>query len=124
MARKKDPESCGECIFCLSKCPKCRSTDVEIRYIAEYALANEKKNRLEIQQTGSNVELECENCGESFFGPSEQLDPLLLALDKHLAVATHTIEIDHHGAISTTQEGPLSKTGSTASRKKTKSQKR
>ena len=53
--KPKDVKKCGKCIFCLSKCPNCKSIDVsvEFNYFDTYRYRNNIWNHIYLEKVNS-----------------------------------------------------------------------
>jgi hypothetical protein len=80
-------EYCGECIFCNSKCPGCGSLNVSVRFIVTFQYDNETANSINIDQDFDEIELDCNDCGESFHDDGFERDERLDALNRTLGRA-------------------------------------
>jgi len=84
-----------DCIFCNSKCPECKSTRVEVKFIIECGYSNFEEDLLSIHQDIVGVLLQCNECGEevrdsidfwednyefNFDGSDERLEAITKAL--------------------------------------------
>jgi hypothetical protein len=58
----------GDCIFCISKCPKCGSTDIEYRLAIVFHCENDTKNELDINAyvDPDISEATCNDCDYDF----------------------------------------------------------
>ena len=99
----KHKEEC-DCIFCTSKCPECGSEAISVKFKVEWEYDNEDLNKIHISQTKANIEVDCEDCGETFelgdygFGDDKRLLPLRKALSTELGLPNIlSIAIDKKG---------------------------
>ena len=105
----KHKEEC-DCLFCTSKCPECGSTAISVRFNMKWEYDNEDLNMIHISQNENSIEVDCEDCGETFelgeygFGDDKRLLPLRKVLLKELDLPRMiVIAIDEKGDFSRKQ---------------------
>lgn len=99
-----EKDCAGGCIFCASKCPKCRSTKVRVRFGVAFEYENSLTNNLEIATEETGCELECLACGERFEDSEWHKDHALKKLIKNFSRALNLqdklyVEIDDDGKV-------------------------
>lgn len=68
MTEKKKHGYCGKCIFCLSVCPECKSTDVVVAGVIEFDYYNNSENYIQINLSVEYLSLfNCESCGANIY---------------------------------------------------------
>jgi hypothetical protein len=95
--KHQEHEYCGECIFCVSKCPECGYTEIDVDFKVVCMYGNFKEDVIDRHQSINEIELKCRKCGESFkddeYGRDERLSALSKAIeDVHVA---HVIRLTH-----------------------------
>ena len=64
--KNTEDHNCGNCFFCLSKCPECKSTDIRVRFRIDFGYENVDDNELGIDVRLEEVEIECNDCNGLF----------------------------------------------------------
>jgi ribosomal protein S27E len=60
---KKNEIDCGNCIFCLSKCPECGSRNIQVRFKPEFEYSYEEGDEsIDIRWDDESIEVHCEDC--------------------------------------------------------------
>lgn len=98
MATKKKFCKGNDCLFCNSECPECGSTQIDVKFKPIFEFENDTDNHICISHYGSELELECQDCGESFsyndFDQDKTLWPLVRALQNIMSVPSF-VNITH-----------------------------
>ena len=74
----KKHEYCGNCVFCLSKCPECGSTDVDVSGYTRFSYRKYTQDEIDMGIKLIDVNLECNDCGA---GKDLNLEKLKDAID-------------------------------------------
>ena len=76
---------CGKCFFCLSRCPDCKSTEIDVRYEVEYGYTNDTEGCITVGLDWSQLRLTCKSCGQEFQkGDDKSLELLEHEMEKLL----------------------------------------
>jgi hypothetical protein len=98
--QNKDQEHC-DCIFCVSKCPACKSTNVRVRANKDFWCENDGKGLITIDSEFAYIEMNCEDCGDSFSSFDGELNELQYALG---SIMQGDLEVKHeNGEITVTE---------------------
>ncbi len=88
---EKEHKDCGKCIFCLSKCPECGSTDIHVKYRVEFVYNNDMEDNLHIESDLIYSQIYCHDCGEEIEGSDKRLEKLNIILE---SLASSTMEVN------------------------------
>jgi hypothetical protein len=62
--KKEEHAYCGKCIFCVSVCPECKSTNVNVNYDVRFSSVVGEKDKIEIDGELELFEINCHECAE------------------------------------------------------------
>ncbi len=92
---KKGKEKC-DCIFCISKCPDCGSTDIEVDFSASYNYDNAIDDTIVISlQNVCEITIRCHACNSEFQDIDGLEDKLHKALPDQVECAYEDHEITY-----------------------------
>ncbi len=95
---KMKPCKDRDCLPCNSKCPECGSTWISVTFKPVFKYENDINNHIRVNHDYSDLELECNECGGSFyynaFDDDETLWPLVRAIQKACKISSH-IDVTH-----------------------------
>ena len=88
-----------DCIFCNSKCPKCGSETISVKFKMTWEYNNDALNDIEINHVDDSIEVECKDCREEYhlgeWGNDQRLLPLRNAILKEIDLPQIiSVEID------------------------------
>ena len=100
----KENKNCG-CIFCSSKCPECGSIFIDVTFKAKFNYHNNTKNEIRLYSEIGEIELSCQECGETFesndYEQDDRLDNLLNEIESALKLPDELVtDINDKGEIS------------------------
>lgn len=94
------PHHCDECVFCLSVCPACGSTQVDVRLATAYGYRNDHPDRLQLWRVEQSASMHCRRCGADFAPDHSAMGRLARAAAAVVGVAPCVeIETDERGVI-------------------------
>lgn len=102
--KMKHTRNCGDCIFCLMKCPRCKSLDVSV-IVNNHELKQETENnlRLDVSEYETANHIICYSCGRVTIR-GKRLDKLREHIKEALAFKEHEesslgFAIDKNGVV-------------------------
>jgi hypothetical protein len=100
--KKNHEESCGECVFCFSKCPLCGSTEVDVTFVPEFHYSNTDRNFIGVRAKEYKAEMECHECGSFFDREDSRMEPMARHLANAMGLAhKYDLRIARSGRIRT-----------------------
>ena len=95
------------CVFCHLHCQECESTNLDVEFKPVLRFLNNIKNELDITWEGSEIEVICQDCGDSFRHTDWEEDPVLERLAAGIGDAIGlghgiSVEINDEGAVNHT----------------------
>ena len=76
---KHQEEKC-DCIFCQSKCPECRSREVEVDYIIRQGY-HPKPDKIKIDSDMQDLTIRCSNCEKEFSSYDDKYEEEMSGLE-------------------------------------------